>query len=100
VNMRRFYCSHCHVYHHRVVMAAENMGNTSYLQHQKRPDYLHPVAADGSLPWKVNNGSSMTSSGSAAGSSTNAATSTQRRRKRTATSSSVDQEPQPKTSKK
>ncbi|KAF8946696.1 hypothetical protein BGZ47_011609 [Haplosporangium gracile] len=39
-------------------------------------DYLHPVAANGSLPWKVNNGSSTTSSGSAASSSANAATST------------------------
>ena len=25
VDMRRFYCSYCHVYHHRDVIAAENM---------------------------------------------------------------------------
>ncbi|KAF9903020.1 hypothetical protein EC991_004271, partial [Linnemannia zychae] len=68
VDMRRFYCTHCHVYHHRDVMAAENMGNIiqGYLAHQERPDYLHPVAKDGSHPWKAkrDQGSSSRSSDS------------------------------------
>ncbi|KAG9066448.1 hypothetical protein KI688_001674 [Linnemannia hyalina] len=54
VTLRRLFCPHCHVYHHRDVMAAENMANIiqGYLIDQERPEYLQPVASDGSLPWK------------------------------------------------
>ncbi|KAF9382477.1 hypothetical protein CPC16_009322 [Podila verticillata] len=53
VTLRRFYCPECHVFHHRDVMAAENMANIArgYLEKQERPEYLQPVAKDGSLPW-------------------------------------------------
>ena len=47
-------------------MAAENMANIiqEYLVRQERPDYLHPVAEDGSLPLKAkrDDGSSSSSS--------------------------------------
>ena len=47
-------------------MAAESMANIiqEYLVRQGRPDYLHPVAEDGSLPWKAkrDDGSSSSSS--------------------------------------
>ncbi|KAG0303308.1 hypothetical protein BGZ97_001957 [Linnemannia gamsii] len=111
VDMRRFYCPNCRVYHHRDVMAAENMANITqgYLAHQERPDYLHPVAKDGSLPWKAKRDdgsrSSSTSSGTtstattsgntsstASNSAANSANPTKGRRKRTATTSNVDEQ--------
>ncbi|KAF8975442.1 hypothetical protein BGZ46_009125 [Entomortierella lignicola] len=56
VTIRQLYCRNCPQgrYHHRDVMAAENMSNLarSYLLNQVRPDYLHPVTADGRMPWK------------------------------------------------
>ncbi|KAF8929937.1 hypothetical protein BGZ47_000819 [Haplosporangium gracile] len=54
VTLRRLFCPHCHVYHHRDIMGAENMANIvqGYLIDQERPEYLQPVASDGSLPWK------------------------------------------------
>ncbi|KAF9126055.1 hypothetical protein BGX30_000181 [Mortierella sp. GBA39] len=121
VDMRRFYCSHCHVYHHRDVMAAENMANIvhGYLLDQERPDYLQPVASDGSLPWKAKRDDKSSSNSSSSGttstattstatttitattgsasstvtnSTTNSANPTKGRRKRTATTSSVDEQ--------
>ncbi|KAF9286133.1 hypothetical protein BGZ88_009223 [Linnemannia elongata] len=64
VDIRRFYCSNCQVYHHRDILAAENMANIiqEYLARQERPDYLHPVAEDGSLPWKARQSSSSSCS--------------------------------------
>jgi hypothetical protein len=114
VDIRRLYCSNCQVYHHRDVLAAENMANIiqGYLAHQERLDYLHPVAEDGSLPWKAkrNDGSSSNSSCSgttstaatagsasstASNSTTNSANPTKGRRKRAAATSSVDEQPRP-----
>ncbi|KAF8945173.1 hypothetical protein BGZ47_003134 [Haplosporangium gracile] len=53
VSPRRFFCHNYHCYHHRDVMAAENMANIvqGYLVQQERPLYLQPVAPDGSYPW-------------------------------------------------
>ncbi|KAG9067630.1 hypothetical protein KI688_012415 [Linnemannia hyalina] len=58
VTLRRFFCPTCHVYHHRDVMAAENMANLvrGYLEKQQRPEHLQPVAPDGSLPWVASAG--------------------------------------------
>ncbi|KAG9062117.1 hypothetical protein KI688_006843 [Linnemannia hyalina] len=91
VDMRRFYCSHCHCYYHRDVMAAENMTNLiqGHLVDQQRPKYLQPAAADGSYPWMASPGSgSSTSSGgiealsiTTSSSSTNTAKRTPGRRK-------------------
>ncbi|KAF9918376.1 hypothetical protein FBU30_000231 [Linnemannia zychae] len=55
VDFRRLYCSTCHVYHQCGIVAAENMANIiqGYLKQQERPDYFHPVAKDGTLPWKM-----------------------------------------------
>ncbi|KAG9062067.1 hypothetical protein KI688_006789 [Linnemannia hyalina] len=54
VDMRRFYCSQFQVFHHRDVMAAENMANIvqGYLLDLQRLDCLHPIAPDGNMPWK------------------------------------------------
>ncbi|KAG0277634.1 hypothetical protein BGZ96_002787 [Linnemannia gamsii] len=104
VDLRRFFCSHCQVYHHRVVMAAESMGNIvqGYLFDQQRPDYLHPIAPDGTMPWKQEPSSgSSTSSGTVGTSSTTGLTSTgtaaggstkaKGQRKRSSTVSSLEQ---------
>lgn len=102
VDIRRFYCSKCQVYHHRDVMAAENMANIiqEYLVRQERPDYLHPVAEDGSLPWKAkrDDGSSSSSS-TATASNAISSTSVQGRRKRASTTSTPEQEQPQKSSK-
>ncbi|KAG9072241.1 hypothetical protein KI688_000010 [Linnemannia hyalina] len=76
VTLRRFYCPECQVYHHRDVMAAENMANIvrGYLEKQERPEYLHPVAADGSLPWMAKAGAGPATSSTAASSSSNTTT--------------------------
>ncbi|KAK3847075.1 MAG: hypothetical protein J3R72DRAFT_416918 [Linnemannia gamsii] len=65
------------VYHHRDVMAAENMANViqAYLVDQERPEYLHTVAADGSLPWMAKAGTGPASSFTIASSSGNTAAS-------------------------
>ncbi|KAG0061366.1 hypothetical protein BGZ89_011535 [Linnemannia elongata] len=79
------------VYHHRDVLAAENMANIiqEYLARQERPDYLHPVAEDGSLPWKAR----QSSSSSCATTTSNASSSTigvQGRLKRASNTSSPE----------
>ncbi|KAF9988683.1 hypothetical protein BGZ79_005094, partial [Entomortierella chlamydospora] len=53
VTLRKLFCRNCGRYHHRDVMAAENMSNIAreYLLNQERPLYLHPVTADGRYPW-------------------------------------------------
>ncbi|KAG9061323.1 hypothetical protein KI688_007301 [Linnemannia hyalina] len=93
VTLRRFYCPECQVYHHRDVMAAENMANIvrGYLEKQERPEYLHPVAADGSLPWMAKAGAGPATSSTAASSSSNTTTAINRpkgSRKRAASTSS------------
>ncbi|KAG9065426.1 hypothetical protein KI688_002751 [Linnemannia hyalina] len=94
VTLRRFYCPECQVYHHRDVMAAENMANIvrGYLEKQERPEYLHPVAADGSLPWMAKAGAGPATSSTAASSSSNTTTAINRpkgsRKRATSTSSS------------
>ncbi|KAF9145125.1 hypothetical protein BG015_011995, partial [Linnemannia schmuckeri] len=108
VDLRRFFCSHCQVYHHRDIMAAGNMANIiqGYLFNQQRPDYIHPIAPDGTMPWKQEPSSrSSTSSGTvgtssangptstktAAGGSTKAAPPSKRQHKRSSTVSSLEQ---------
>ncbi|KAG9067690.1 hypothetical protein KI688_011277 [Linnemannia hyalina] len=93
VTLRTLYCFHCQIYHHKDVMAAENMSKIAlrHLVRQERPDYLQPINADGSYPWKARSGegSSTSSSSMATGS-----TPTDRvpgRRKRAITASSQDQ---------
>lgn len=92
VTMRSFYCFGCRIYHHRDVMAAHNMTNIvlERLEKQQRPDYLQPINADGTYPWKASpdTGSGSTSSSVATSSTTNRAS---RRRKRSSTVSSQDQ---------
>ena len=99
VDMRRFYCSYCHVYHHRDVMAAENMANIvqGYLLKQERPEHLQPVAQDGSFPWKEKRGVGPGTSSSSTGTSTDTTSSsdTTGRRKRAPTNSSPDQQRRP-----
>ncbi|KAG0347944.1 hypothetical protein BG004_006507 [Podila humilis] len=58
VTLRRFFCISCHVNHHRDVMAAKNMANLERgdLEKQQRPEYLQPVAPDGSLLWTARAG--------------------------------------------
>ncbi|OAQ22580.1 hypothetical protein K457DRAFT_295811 [Linnemannia elongata AG-77] len=93
VTLRTFYCFHCQIFHHRDVMAAENMCKIAlgHLVRHERPDYLQPINADGTYPWKASSdeGSSTTSS-SVAISSTSADRALGRR-KRTMTASSQDQ---------
>lgn len=94
VTHRRFYCLECHVYHHRDVMAAENMANIApgYLENQERPEYLQPVAKDGSLPWMKRAGaraSSTIASGQGGEGSTSTSNRSPGRRKRSATTSSA-----------
>ncbi|KAF8941202.1 subunit of tubulin prefoldin [Haplosporangium gracile] len=109
VDLRRFFCSHCQVYHHRDIMAAENMANIiqGYLFDQQRPDHLHPVAPDGTMPWKQEpSRGSNTSPGTvgtssttgptsiktaAGGSAKTAPPSKKRQRKRSSTVSSLEQ---------
>ncbi|KAF9998136.1 hypothetical protein BGZ80_009933 [Entomortierella chlamydospora] len=54
VAIRRLYCSHCGVYMHRDIMAADNMCRIvqSYLLQQRRPRYLQPVDEKGHYPWE------------------------------------------------
>ncbi|KAF9081203.1 hypothetical protein BGX27_005023, partial [Mortierella sp. AM989] len=54
VTLRQFFCPHCERYHHRDVMAAENMSRIArgFLEKQKRPLYLQPRTADGRYPWE------------------------------------------------
>ncbi|KAF9100598.1 hypothetical protein BGX27_000325 [Mortierella sp. AM989] len=54
VTLRQFFCRNCERYRHRDVMAAENMSQIvrGYLVDQERPEYLHPMTADGRYPWK------------------------------------------------
>jgi hypothetical protein len=89
-------------------MAAENMANIiqGYLIDQQRPDYLQPIAPDGTMPWKQEPSSgSSTCSGTVGTSSTTGPTSTKivtggltkaapgskRQRKRLSTASSLEQ---------
>lgn len=96
IDIRRFYCSKCKVYHHRDIMAAENMANIiqEYLVRQERPNYLHPVAEDGSLPWKAkrDDGSSSSSSTATTSNAINSTSGVQGRRKRASTTSTPEQE--------
>ncbi|KAF9546939.1 hypothetical protein EC957_009104 [Mortierella hygrophila] len=102
VDIRRFYCSKCQIYHHRDVMATKNMANIiqEYLVRPERSDYLHLVAEDGSLPWKAkrdDRSSSSSSTGTA--SNTISSTSVQGHRKRASTTSTPGQEQLQKSSK-
>ncbi|KAF9131324.1 hypothetical protein BGW39_001935 [Mortierella sp. 14UC] len=98
ITMRRFYCPNCHVYHHRDVMAGENMANIvrGYLEKQQRPEYLQPVAPDGSLPWMASTAagssapSNTTSGSSGSGSTSTTGRSTGRRKRPASTSSATD----------
>ncbi|KAF9333558.1 hypothetical protein BGZ91_011201, partial [Linnemannia elongata] len=70
-------------------MAAENMSKVApgHLARQERPEYLQPIHADGSYPWKA---SSDKGSGTNSSSVANSSTSTDRVpgcRKRTMTAS-------------
>ena len=81
VTLRQLYCPNCKRYHHRDVMAAENMSRIvrECLEKQERPDYLQPKTADDRYPWKkvtimtesspdsstIDTGNSGSSSGSA-----------------------------------
>ncbi|KAG9068064.1 hypothetical protein KI688_011656 [Linnemannia hyalina] len=102
VDIRRLYCSKCQVYHHRDVMAAENITNIiqEYLVRQERPDCLHPGAEDGSLPWKAKRDArSSSSSSTATASNAISCTGVQGRRKRASTTSTPEQEQPQKSSK-
>ncbi|KAG0276136.1 hypothetical protein BGZ97_010156, partial [Linnemannia gamsii] len=60
-------------------MAAETIANIiqGYLIDQQRPDYLQPIAPDGTMPWKQEPSSgSSTCSGTVGTSSTTGPTST------------------------
>ncbi|KAF9300921.1 hypothetical protein BGZ74_007331, partial [Mortierella antarctica] len=91
VTLRQLYCRNCERYHHRDVMAAENMSKIvrGYLEKQKRPRYLQPRTADGRYPWEEDMSLSATSSSSSTieagstSSSASMASSTPRGRKRT-----------------
>ncbi|KAF9384869.1 hypothetical protein CPB97_005299, partial [Podila verticillata] len=97
VNIRQFYCTYCRRYHHRDVMAAENMSKIvrGYLEKQKRPRYLQPRTADGRYPWEEDTSMSVKSSSSStidAGSTSSSASMTSssappRSRKRTSSES-------------
>ncbi|KAG0163412.1 hypothetical protein DFQ29_003108, partial [Apophysomyces sp. BC1021] len=72
VTLRELYCPGCERYHHRDVMAAENMSRIvrGYLAEQKRPRYLQPKMADGQYPWeKDTNMTALSSSSSTIGAS-------------------------------
>ncbi|KAF9125383.1 hypothetical protein BGW39_007435 [Mortierella sp. 14UC] len=102
VDIRRFYCGNCRAYHHRDVMAAENMANIiqEYLVRQERPDYLHPVAEDGSLPWKAKrDGSSSSSTTTTASNAISSTSGVQGRRKRASSTSAPEQDRPQKSSK-
>ncbi|KAG0274828.1 hypothetical protein BGZ96_004069 [Linnemannia gamsii] len=95
VTLRRFFCPNCHVYHHRDVMAGENMSNIvrGYLEKQQRPEYLQPVAPDGTLPWMASTATgssapSNTTSGSGGSGSTSTTSRLTGRRKRPVSASS------------
>ncbi|KAF8968874.1 hypothetical protein BGZ46_010782, partial [Entomortierella lignicola] len=64
VTLRELYCPHCGRYHHRDVMAAENMSSVvrAYLENQKRPLYLQPKTADGRYPWEEEDTNTTSSS--------------------------------------
>ncbi|KAI1320520.1 hypothetical protein EDD11_000482, partial [Mortierella claussenii] len=53
VTIRQLYCTRCCHYHHRDVMAAENMVKIvrQCLETQTRPLHLQPVTKDGRHPW-------------------------------------------------
>lgn len=53
VTIRQLYCKQCCHYHHRDVMAAENMAMIvrERLSTQTRPLHLQPVTEDGRHPW-------------------------------------------------
>ncbi|KAG9060844.1 hypothetical protein KI688_007913 [Linnemannia hyalina] len=96
VTLRRFFCPTCHVYHHRDVMAAENMANLvrGYLEKQQRPEYLQPVTPDGSFPWMASAGAgsrtlSNTTPGSGSSGSTTTTSQSSGHRKRLASTSST-----------
>lgn len=74
-------------------MAAENMSKIAlgHLVRQERPDYLQPINADGTYPWKASSGEG---SGTSSSSMATGSTPTDRvpgRRKRAITASSQDQ---------
>jgi len=77
-------------------MAAENMANIvqGYLLKQERPEYLQPMAQDGSFPWKEKRGVEPGTSSSSTGTSTGTTSSsdTTGRRKRAPNNSSPDQQ--------
>ncbi|GJJ77517.1 putative transposase [Entomortierella parvispora] len=53
VTIRQLYCTHCKHFHHRDIMAAENMAMIvrERLEKQERPLHLQPVTEDGIYPW-------------------------------------------------
>ena len=77
-------------------MAAENMANIiqKYLVRQERPDYLHPVAEDGSLPLKAkrDDGSSSSSSTATTSNAISSTSGVQGRRERASTTSTPEQD--------
>ncbi|KAG0045558.1 hypothetical protein BGZ83_009252, partial [Gryganskiella cystojenkinii] len=63
----------CKHYHHRDVMAADNMSRIArgYLEDQKRPLYLQPRTADGRYPWEGETSMTESSPGSSSASAGN-----------------------------
>ncbi|KAI1320617.1 hypothetical protein EDD11_000139 [Mortierella claussenii] len=77
-------------------MAAENIANLvrGYLEKQQRPEYLQPVAPDGSLPWMASAGAgsstlSNTTPGNGGSGSTDTTSRSPGHRKRPASTSST-----------
>ncbi|KAI1289110.1 hypothetical protein EDD11_009389 [Mortierella claussenii] len=66
VTIRELFCPHCEWYHHRDVMAAENMSRIArgYLENQSRLRYLQPMTADGRYPWEEDASMAASSSSS------------------------------------
>ncbi|KAG0074291.1 hypothetical protein BGZ92_003447 [Podila epicladia] len=89
VTLRQLYCPNCQRYHHRDVMAAENMSRImrGYLEKQKRPRYLQPRTEDGRYPWEED--ASMAATSSSSSSSTVDSGSTSRNAPMTTTSSNA-----------
>ncbi|KAF9899819.1 hypothetical protein EC991_008260, partial [Linnemannia zychae] len=88
LDLRRFFCNGpCQTYHHRDVMAAENMFRVvqEYLQRQARPKYLQPKCQDQSYPWAT-----ISATFSSSPSSPGRATTPAARRKRASSSSTQD----------
>ncbi|KAI7832855.1 hypothetical protein BC939DRAFT_9100 [Gamsiella multidivaricata] len=102
VTLRELYCPHCEHYHHRDVMAAENISRIvrGHLEKQERPLYLQPRTADGRYPWQedpnMNSSTVGTSNTNSSAPMTSASTSTgalPRGRKRTPSVSNKPRKP-------